>query len=252
MSVSPDAKVKFLIGSSHADIQTRLSALLEKNISNAVIFFAEDGINVLQKIENDPPHVLLIEADLSKKSGVDVVESIIRRGAELPAIVILSTLPDDQHFINEIAVGRVQILALSDSDERTQEAIARALNWVGKGGDVEFTKKFLSSGDVLIRKGDKADFVYILQQGTMEALVHHGALEVVLGQIGPHEFVGEMAFVTGDVRSADVVAKTSCELIEIPIGHLDRLLFKKPAWAKALMKTLAKRIKNINDARTQE
>jgi CRP/FNR family cyclic AMP-dependent transcriptional regulator len=237
---------KFLIGSPDAAVLARLSLMIETHVTKSMIFTAEDGINVLQKIENDPPHVLLIDAKIPKKSGLDVVESILKKDVELPAIIILSEIPDSEHFVDEVAIGRVQFISPSETETNVHAAVVRALNWIGKGNDLEFSLKFLAAGDVLIRKGDKADAVYILRSGNMEALVHEGALEVVLGQIGPQEFVGEMAYITGEARSADVVAKTDCELVEIPIGHLDRLLFQKPAWAKALMKTLTKRIKLSN------
>jgi CRP/FNR family cyclic AMP-dependent transcriptional regulator len=44
-----------------------------------------------------------------------------------------------------------------------------------------------------------------------------------------------------------VKALSDCELIEIPIGTLDTVLFSKPAWARALMMTLSKRLKRSNE-----
>ncbi|MCB0415661.1 MAG: Crp/Fnr family transcriptional regulator, partial [Bdellovibrionales bacterium] len=58
----------------------------------------------------------------------------------------------------------------------------------------------------------------------------------------------EMAYINGEPRSADVVALSDCELIEFGVDRLDSLLFKKPSWSKALMKTLSKRLKRANEA----
>jgi CRP-like cAMP-binding protein len=57
-----------------------------------------------------------------------------------------------------------------------------------------------------------------------------------------------MAYINGEPRSANVKATKDCELVEIPIHLLDHVLFMKPAWAKALMKTLSRRIKNANSS----
>ncbi|MBL7688606.1 MAG: Crp/Fnr family transcriptional regulator, partial [Bdellovibrionaceae bacterium] len=61
------------------------------------------------------------------------------------------------------------------------------------------------------------------------------------------EFVGEMAHINQEPRSASVKALEDCELIEIPNGSLDLVLFSKPAWAQALMRTLSRRLKRINE-----
>lgn len=66
---------------------------------------------------------------------------------------------------------------------------------------------------------------------------------VDLGKIKAGEFVGEMAHINKEPRSATVTAVTDCELIEIPFGSLDPILFSKPSWSKALFVTLSKRLK---------
>ncbi len=86
-----------------------------------------------------------------------------------------------------------------------------------------------------------------MRSGRLIAIAHHGAAEArELGIVETGEFVGEMAYINGEPRSATVKALDLCELIEIPVHLLDHVLFTKPAWAKALMKTLSKRVKAAN------
>jgi CRP/FNR family cyclic AMP-dependent transcriptional regulator len=73
-----------------------------------------------------------------------------------------------------------------------------------------------------------------------------GGEPILLGMVQPGEFVGEMSYINGENRSADVISDLSAELIEIPFDRLDRVLFQKPAWSKALMRTLSKRLKAAN------
>ena len=104
----------------------------------------------------------------------------------------------------------------------------------------------LSKGDVLIREGEKAEFVYLLQKGRLRAVHFEGAEERLLGGVEPGEFVGEMAYINQELRSATVIADEESELVEIPIQYVDQILFQKPSWAKALMRTLSRRLKRTN------
>ena len=81
----------------------------------------------------------------------------------------------------------------------------------------------------------------------MVALKKNKDKEVLLGTIRPGEFVGEMAHINNENRTATVRAISDCELIEIPNGTLDLVLFSKPVWARALVSTLSKRLKMSNN-----
>jgi CRP-like cAMP-binding protein len=110
----------------------------------------------------------------------------------------------------------------------------------------------MATGDHLITEGEKADYVYIVRKGKLQAYhVSSTGVETALGDIERGEFVGEMAYIAGQARSAHVRAVTDCELIEIPIGTLDKLLYQRPAWSKTLMATLTKRLKNSNEKITR-
>jgi len=57
-----------------------------------------------------------------------------------------------------------------------------------------------------------------------------------------------MAYINNDSRSAYIEATSNAQLIEVPIELVDKILYKRPAWSKALMQTLSKRLKNANKA----
>ncbi len=248
MSAATDSnnhKRKFLIAAD-ASQQKYYKELLSQSLGKALVFVADDGQNALHKIENDAPDVLFIDECLPKISGTDVVRQIFDSDAADMAIVILSELPDHQDFVEQVAVGQIQYFSCHATPADFSSALTRALKWVSGGDQLNFNLRRLKAGEVLLRQGEGADFVYILKRGHMQALAHTDGSDIILGEIEQQEFVGEMAYVTGEPRSADVVATTDCELIEIPIGHLSHLLFDKPTWSRALMRTLAKRLKTAN------
>jgi CRP-like cAMP-binding protein len=73
----------------------------------------------------------------------------------------------------------------------------------------------VSAGDVIIRQGDVGDDVYVVD-GEAEVMIRNRAgVSTSVGRLGPHDHFGEIALVTGAVRSADVVALTSMTLLKI-------------------------------------
>jgi hypothetical protein len=245
-------KRKFIIALNDSSLVQQVTSLIEGETERAQIVLAEDGKLLQSKIENDPPDVVVTCGGLAKRAGADVIRSLKPKLLKDLAVLFIDEIPEPLEFADRVATGQFQYIPPSIVAEKFAEGLARALAWLKRGDTVEFTLKFVKAGETLMRQGEKAESVYILKKGHMKAfvkgasdseVVNHG---VLLGEIEAKEFVGEMAYINGDVRSADVVADTDCELIEIPISHLDRLLFQKPAWAMALMKTLSKRMKTAN------
>lgn len=244
MALLADQKRKFLLvftdPITRKTAQTRISA----QIPNSIFITAQDGLEAIQKINNDPPHVVVAEGTLSKHSGHQVARMILgNKNLLQTAMIIVAPIPDQESFVDEVVMGRIQFIEKLESDHFLGRALTKTLNYCSHGDKAEFYLRFLSDGDQLIRQGDRADFVYIVKQGQLRADLNANGGKSTLGFIEVGEFVGEMAYINGEPRMADVVATTNCELIEIPIDHLDHLLFTKPAWSRALLKTLSKRVK---------
>jgi CRP/FNR family cyclic AMP-dependent transcriptional regulator len=249
-------KQKFIVALNDIELTKKIVSLIDQQVDRAQTVLAEDGKQLQSKIENDPPQVVVMCRDLAKISGEDVVRSLQPRLLKEIAFVFADEIPDLLEFADRVASGQFQYIAPKDVPNNFEAALSRALAWLKRGDTVDFTIKRVSAGEFLMRQGDKAESVYILKKGHMKAYLKSSAEPVshgfLLGEIEAKEFVGEMAYINGEVRSADVIADTDCELIEIPISHLDRLLFQKPAWAMALMKTLSKRMKTANQQRADD
>jgi len=239
-----DQKRKFLLVFTDEKARKLAQTRIAAQIPNSTFITAQDGLEAIQKINNDPPHVVVLEGNLTKHSGHHVARTILgKKKLHQTAVIIVAPIPDEDSFVDEVVMGRIQFIEKIESDHFLSRALTKTLNYCSHGDKAEFYLRFLSNGDLLIRQGDKADFVYIVKQGQLRADLHTNGEKSTLGFIEVGEFVGEMAYINGEPRMADVVATTNCELIEIPIDHLDHLLFMKPAWSKALLKTLSKRVK---------
>jgi predicted acylesterase/phospholipase RssA/CRP-like cAMP-binding protein len=92
-------------------------------------------------------------------------------------------------------------------DEAMIEEIEAQVDWID-----------LHGGSYLFRQGDAGESVYILVSGRLQvvAATDEGG-ELVLGEIGPGESVGEIALLTGERRTASIRAIRDSVLVEI--GH---------------------------------
>ncbi len=242
-------KRKFLVACSKADSRSELSNAIQKHIAMSLVVTSPDGIDATNKLNNDLPHVVILEENLAITGAKSVFESGLKLSNSQKtrtAFIILGPLPDDVKFIDEVLSGQLQYVSNSSDETKLVEAITRSLNFITHEPSSEFFLKFLAPNEVLIEEGADAESVYILRRGELKAYLLREEGEIHLGNVQVGEFVGEMAYVNGEARSAHVCAISDCELIEIPIGNMDKLLFKNNTWARALMKTLSSRVKNAN------
>lgn len=235
----------FLVASSNDKELESLTTVIEKNIKAATIFTAKDGNEVLFKSENVTPHVVILDCDLSKMPAFDVVEQLLRRKEKISIIIIMPEL-DDEKFVDQVVTGQVHVLIRPTTEKTVIQNINRALNWITNGDLSEYRLRFINANEVFFKEGDIAQSVFLVKSGKMKAYKIKDGAEVLLGFINPGEFVGEMAYLHGETRSANVMSVSDCELIEIPLNSFETVLFTKPSWSKALMKTLSTRLKNAN------
>lgn len=212
-------------------------------------FESRDGTDSLFKLNNSAHHILIIEENLAKRSGSQVIDWVLKKGGASLSKMGLILISDEElsdKFQDACASGRLKVISHTFGSSQMKLAFVHAFNYFSGTSRQEFKVRILSQGDVLIRQGEKADNVYLLQKGKLRAIQNSEANERLLGDITPGEFVGEMAYINQDMRSATVIADEHSELVEIPIQFADQILFQKPSWAKALMKTLSKRLKRSN------
>jgi CRP-like cAMP-binding protein len=70
----------------------------------------------------------------------------------------------------------------------------------------------IAEGDVVFREGDRAQTLYVLHSGHLEVFKRRDDTDIVLGEVGPGECVGEMSFIDMQPRSATVRATKPSEL----------------------------------------
>ncbi len=101
-------------------------------------------------------------------------------------------------------------------------------------------KRSCKAGDKIFKRGDDGDEFFLIRKGAVRIMLpisekqsHH------LGTFGRGSFFGEMAFLDGDVRSADAVAFSDTELYVLSRKTFDALAEEHKKLALGLMEGIA-------------
>lgn len=243
-----ESKRIFLIASDDSSVVSSCRDCIETHIAAATVFTAGDGAEALRKVDNSLPHVVILDASLSKIDVFTVADRILAlNGEHVVSLILLTPLPANERYVDQVVTCQVQFLPDYRDETKLAQYLSRALNRVSLEEESSYRLMFLSPTEVLFREGAEANSVFFVKKGKLEVVKDFERGHVLIGEVAQGEFVGEMAHFNGEPRSATVRAISDCELIEIPSGTLDMILFSKPSWAKALMATLARRLKRTND-----
>jgi small-conductance mechanosensitive channel/CRP-like cAMP-binding protein len=100
-----------------------------------------------------------------------------------------------------------------------------------------------TAGETCTRQGAVAHWLYVLCSGKVEIRRHagEGALAKAIATLEAPTFFGEMGLMTGELRTADVVALTDVVCFRLDKTGLQRVLEERPEAAEQFSKTLARR-----------
>jgi CRP/FNR family transcriptional regulator, cyclic AMP receptor protein len=90
-----------------------------------------------------------------------------------------------------------------------------------------------SGGELVIRRGDRERALYLLTAGTLH--MRTGASGGVLKTIDAPSVVGEVAFLDGGARSADLTAATDGEVRRLSIDGFEALSARHPELGRAIL-----------------
>jgi len=100
-----------------------------------------------------------------------------------------------------------------------------------------------SKGTYIIRKNDPGDNMYVLVEGRVSVpIFDESGSEKMVFHLGPGDLVGEMALLTGEPRSADVIADTDVSCLVFARTTLEPLLTEYPLLAGFLSEILGRRL----------
>ncbi|MEO6413828.1 MAG: MDR family MFS transporter/patatin-like phospholipase family protein [Pedococcus sp.] len=96
----------------------------------------------------------------------------------------------------------------------------------------------LHAGEILFEAGDPAGAAFSVLSGRVDVLTADGRVR----SLGAGDVIGELAMLTGGVRSATVRARRDSMLLRIAPDALDRAIDEHPATARSLVRVLASQL----------
>ena len=108
-----------------------------------------------------------------------------------------------------------------------------------------FRPKSASPGDRVIRAGDRADGMYFISSGAVEVHVAHRVIRLEAGA-----YFGEMALLTGERRTADVIAVDFCQFLVLDRRDFNQFMARHPG-VRAAVASIAEERQAMNLAPPQ-
>ena len=121
-----------------------------------------------------------------------------------------------------------KVEAFAGLDEAGLAALARAAE-----------PRILRGGDYLVRQGEEADALYLVSTGRFFVQLANGR---VVAEIGSGEPVGELAFFSGGVRTADVRASRDSLVHALTREAYDEVVAAYPAIAESILAAVSSRL----------
>ncbi|NNL12547.1 MAG: cyclic nucleotide-binding domain-containing protein [Acidimicrobiia bacterium] len=101
----------------------------------------------------------------------------------------------------------------------------------------------LPGGETLLREGDRADALYVVASGRMQAFVAAEGTETLVGEIGRGEVIGEMGILGDEPRSATVRALRDSNLLRFSSDMFVGFLHEHPEELFAITRLIIQRLR---------
>jgi len=102
----------------------------------------------------------------------------------------------------------------------------------------------VAAGKHIFRIGEAAKVMYLIIEGEVDLMLGDTVVETA----GEGVFIGEMALIDDELRSASARARSDCRVFPIDEARFQSLVKETPFFALQVMKTLAHRLRKM-DAR---
>jgi cAMP-binding proteins - catabolite gene activator and regulatory subunit of cAMP-dependent protein kinases len=103
--------------------------------------------------------------------------------------------------------------------------------------------KEYDDGEIICRRGEIGDCMYVVQAGQVEVVQEESGQEVVIGNLRPGAIFGEMAIIDRQPRSATVRAKGQARVLTLDKRAFLRRVHEDPSLAFQILQQMSQRIR---------
>lgn len=113
----PANTIKYFIADDHAVFRKGLKLVLEDDQQLELLGEAENGLQLLQQLKNDQPHVILLDLKMPGMDGMDALKEIRNLYPHIK-VIILSMNDDEQLILHLLEAGaNGYLIKNADADE---------------------------------------------------------------------------------------------------------------------------------------
>lgn len=236
-------KVRFRLGPEHRP--TRVVQLVKDSLSAPLDGIADDPAPQCFISEFQANHVeYIVSVSITKPGQEEIIISCLlgrisyslsRAGilvASVPKASELRPAPvdaDEKRAAEIKVIRRIPIWSLLNDDELA--ILADRMKHV-----------IFGPNESIVRQGEEGDSMFVLLRGSVSVVLNdgHGRMEQV-ATLGPGGFFGEMSLMTGDKRTATVIAVEEVESVELQKDSVADILQKRSELAREISTVLEKR-----------
>ena len=109
------------------------------------------------------------------------------------------------------------------------------------------SRTHFAEGQILFREGDPADGVFRLLSGTVDILRELDGDPILLGSVGPVQFIGEMGVLEDRPRSATARAASEVQVEFLNPAEFLEQIVSSPQAARELIERLCQRLREADD-----
>lgn len=158
--------IRVMLADDHVLMREGIRQLLEFDGSINVVAEANDGEECLNKIETSKPQVLLLDINMPKKNGIEVLEEIKNKNINVK-VLILTVHEEVEYLLKAVDIG-VDGYILKDSES---SELKKAINAVMNGENYIQPKLIPSLNKRLVIRDKDKDKINSLTNRELEVLV---------------------------------------------------------------------------------
>ena len=160
----------------------------------------------------------LYKGEISK-SGAPILPS--KRARKVPEKIQVSK-EDLAELQNSDAPGQSENVSSEPQENETGEV---SLDEIAENAE----RLHFEKDDYIIKQNDSGDSLYVINDGVVSVyLDNENKDKVFLAKLGVGDFVGEGSLLTGEPRSANVIAETPCIVIKVSKDIIKDIFSKNP------------------------
>ena len=119
--------IKVLVADDHDIVRQGIKTIISEVSDISIVGEAENGDEVLKKIQELKVDVLIMDYDMHDRNGLDTLIELKAMRPQLP-VIILSMFPEDHYGVRFLKAGASGYLGKSNVTQQLVEAIRKVIN----------------------------------------------------------------------------------------------------------------------------